>query len=233
MWKTEHPSGVREINQLHVPINRPVRLTMISQDVIHSFFVPAFRIKHDVLPGRYTYAWFEATKPGTYHLFCAEYCGTQHSGMVGQIIAMEPAQYQAWLSGGRAMGSLSSRGQQQFTSLGCVTCHSGEPGARGPNLFGVYGKDQPLADGRVVKVDEDYIRESILNPTAKVVAGFQPIMPTFAGQVSEETLIELVAYIKSLQEQELQGSAAAAAGNIRPIPEKKVPPPTGGKSKRP
>ena len=213
MWKMQHPSGMREINTLHVPVGKPVRLTMISQDVLHSFFVPAFRIKHDVIPGRYTYTWFQATKPGTYHLFCAEYCGTKHSGMIGEVIAMEPAQYQAWLAGGVGEGSMASNGEKLFTSLGCITCHSGQSGARGPNLAGVFGSQQRLADGRTVTADENYLRESILNSQAKVVLGYQPIMPTFAGQVSEESLIQLVAYIKSLEpEKPNPGKAAPAQG---------------------
>jgi cytochrome c oxidase subunit 2 len=198
MWKMQHPSGAREINQLHVPVNTNVRLTMISQDVLHSFFVPAFRVKHDVLPNRYTYVWFNATKTGTFQIFCAEYCGTKHSGMIGEVVVMEPAAYQLWLSGGTG-GSLAQSGEKLFSSLGCVTCHSGESGARGPNLQGIYGTPQKLADGRTVVVNDDYIRESVLNPQAKLVAGFGPIMPTFSGQISEEGLMQVVAYVKSLQ----------------------------------
>jgi cytochrome c oxidase subunit 2 len=212
MWKIQHPSGAREINQLHVPVNTNVRLTMISQDVIHDFFVPEFRIKHDVLPGRYTYAWFNATKTGTYHIFCAEYCGTKHSGMIGEVIVMEPSAYQAWLSGGTEGGSMESGGEKLFTSLGCITCHSGESGARGPNLKGVYGTPQKLGDGRTVVADDNYVRESILSPQAKIVAGYGPIMPTFAGQVSEESLMQLVAYVKSLQSAGGAQPAAAKAG---------------------
>jgi cytochrome c oxidase subunit II len=199
MWKTQHPEGQREINQLHVPVNRDIKLIMTSQDVIHSFFLPAFRVKQDVLPGRYTTMWFHAIKPGTFHLFCAEYCGTQHSGMIGQIVVMEPADYEKWLSGGGAEGSLSATGQKLFQELGCATCHRADTQGRGPNLVGVYGKPQLLDDGRTVLADENYVRESILNPGAKVVAGFRPIMPTFQGVVSEEQLLSLVAYIKSLQ----------------------------------
>jgi cytochrome c oxidase subunit II len=218
MWKTQHPSGVREINSLHVPVGRNVRMTMISQDVIHSFFIPAFRIKHDVIPGRYTYAWFNATKPGTYHLFCAEYCGTKHSGMIGEVVVMEPAQYQVWLSGGAGEGSLASNGEKLFSSLGCVTCHSGQSGARGPNLAGVFSTQQQMMDGRKITADENYLRESILNPQAKIVAGFQPIMPTFAGQVSEESLIQLVAYIKSLEPAKQQTSGSTAKETTNPNP---------------
>jgi len=198
MWKLEHEEGQREINELHVPVGRDVKLIMTSQDVIHSFYIPAFRIKQDVLPGRYTTLWFRATKPGVYHLFCAEYCGTQHSGMIGQIVVMEPAQYEAWLGGGAASGSLASNGRNIFQQLGCPTCHRSDVQGRGPNLVGVFGKPVLLEDGRTVIADENYVRESILSPSAKVVNGFKPIMPVFQGLVSEEQLNALVAYIKSL-----------------------------------
>ncbi len=198
MWKLQHEEGQREINELHVPVGRDVKLIMTSQDVIHSFYVPAFRIKQDVLPGRYTTLWFRATRPGTYHLFCAEYCGTQHSGMIGQVVVMEPAQYQAWLGGGGATGPLAVTGEALFQQLACSTCHRSETQGRGPNLVGVFGKKVLLEDGRTVVADEDYIRESILSPSAKIVAGFKPIMPVFQGLVSEEQLNALVAYVKSL-----------------------------------
>jgi cytochrome c oxidase subunit 2 len=198
MWKFEHATGQREIDQLHVPLGADVRMILSSQDVIHSFFVPAFRIKTDVLPGRYTETWFHTTKVGTYHLFCSQYCGTDHSGMVGQVIVMEPTAFQAWLSQGGASGSLAANGQQLFQQLGCSTCHRFDTQGRGPNLVGVYGKPVLLDDGRTVTADENYVRESILNPGAKVVAGFKPIMPSFQGQVSEESLMALVAYVKSL-----------------------------------
>ncbi len=199
MWKFEHAEGQREINELHVPVGQNVKMIMTSQDVIHSFYVPAFRVKQDVLPGRYTITWFKATKPGTYHLFCAEYCGSQHSGMIGWIDVMEPAQYQAWLSGGTAVPAAQA-GQQLFASLGCVTCHRPDSQGRGPNLVGVAGKPVLLEDGRTVTADDEYIRESILNPGAKIVAGFKPVMPTFQGMVTEEQLNELVAYVKSLNQ---------------------------------
>jgi len=198
MWKLEHEQGQREINELHIPVGRDVKLIMTSQDVIHSFYVPAFRIKQDVLPGRYTTAWFHATKPGVYHLFCAEYCGTAHSGMIGQIVILEPAQYQAWLSGGLTSGSLAANGETIFQQLGCPTCHRFDTQGRGPNLTGIFGKPVQLEDGRTVIADENYIRESILSPAAKIVSGFKPIMPTFQGLVSEEQLTALVAYVKSL-----------------------------------
>jgi cytochrome c oxidase subunit 2 len=197
MWKLEHAEGQREINELHVPVGRDVKLIMTSQDVIHSFFIPAFRIKQDVLPGRYTVEWFRATKPGVYHLFCAEYCGTQHSGMVGDIVVQEPAQYEAWMNGG-STGPLSATGEKIFAELGCVTCHRTGAEGRGPNLQGVFGKPVQLEDGRTVTADENYLRECILDPGAKRVKGFQPIMPTFQGLVSEEQVNALVAYIKSI-----------------------------------
>jgi cytochrome c oxidase subunit 2 len=197
MWKLEHAEGQREINELHVPVGRDVKLIMTSQDVIHSFFVPAFRIKQDVLPGRYTVTWFRATKPGTYHLFCTQYCGTQHSGMIGSIIVMEPAQYEAW-TGGSSGGPLSAAGEKIFAELGCSTCHRIETQGRGPNLQGIFGRPVLLQDGRTVTADENYIRESILDPGAKVVNGFKPVMPTFQGLVSDEQLNALVAYVKSL-----------------------------------
>ncbi|HUK23556.1 MAG TPA: cytochrome c oxidase subunit II [Terriglobales bacterium] len=199
MWKLQHEEGVREINELHVPVDRDVELIMTSQDVIHSFYVPAFRIKQDVLPGRYTTFWFRATKTGTYHLFCAEYCGTQHSGMIGQIVVMEPAQYEAWLSGGPSI-PLPQAGQKLFAELGCSTCHRADTQGRGPSLEGVFGKPVMLEDGRTVMADENYVRESILTPAAKVVKGFKPVMPVFQGLVSDEQLNALVAYVKSLSQ---------------------------------
>ncbi len=215
MWKFEHETGQREINQLHVPIGRDVKLVMSSQDVIHSFFVPAFRVKADVLPGRFTQIWFHTTKTGTYHLFCSQYCGTDHSAMIGQVIVMEPVAFQAWLNGGENTGSLASNGQQLFQQLGCATCHRFDTQGRGPNLAGLFGKPVLLDDGRTVTADENYLRESILNPGAKIVAGFKPIMPSFQGQVSEESLGALVAYIKSLA----QPQANEPGGNRAPAPE--------------
>lgn len=209
MWKLEHAEGQREINELHVPVGRDVKLIMTSQDVIHSFFVPAFRVKQDVLPGRYTVLWFRATKPGTYHLFCAEYCGTQHSGMIGDIVVQEPAQYEAWMSGGSS-GPLSASGEKIFAELGCATCHRSDSQGRGPNLLGAFGKPVQLEDGRIVTVDENYVRESILDPGAKVVKGFKPVMPTFQGLVSEEQVNALVAYVKSLSQPGPGGVKTAA-----------------------
>jgi cytochrome c oxidase subunit II len=214
MWKLQHEEGQREINELHVPVGRDVEMIMTSQDVIHSFYVPAFRIKQDVLPGRYTTLWFHATRSGTYHLFCAEYCGTQHSGMIGQVVVLEPAQYEAWLSGGLASGSLASNGQNIFQQLACITCHRSDTQGRGPNLVGLFGKPVQLEDGRTVIADENYIRESILNPSAKIVSGFKPIMPVFQGLVSEEQLNALIAYIKSLNQP--PAGAAATASLVSP-----------------
>jgi cytochrome c oxidase subunit 2 len=200
MWKFQHLDGQREINELHVPVGRAVKLIMTSEDVIHDVFVPAFRVKADVIPGRYTHLWFEPTKPGTYHLFCAEYCGTRHSGMVGQIVVMEPNDYQTWLSGGTEEGSLASAGQKLFADLACNTCHRPDAQGRGPVLHNLFGKTVELTSGERVVVDEAYIRESILNPQAKVTVGFQPIMPTFQGLVTEEGLLELIEYVKSLKQ---------------------------------
>jgi len=200
MWKIQHSTGQREINELHIPVGRKVKLIMTTEDVIHDFFVPAFRIKADVVPGRYTSEWFEATKPGTYHLFCAEYCGMNHSGMIGSVIVMEPREFDNWLSGNAGNQTPAVAGQQLYQSLGCVSCHgpNGE-GGRGPTLAGLFGRQTLLSTGQTVRADEAYIRESIINPQAKLVAGFGPIMPTFQGQVSEDQLVQLLAFIKSLQ----------------------------------
>jgi cytochrome c oxidase subunit 2 len=197
MWKLQHQEGQREINELHIPVGRDVKLIMTSQDVIHSFFIPAFRIKQDVLPGRYTTAWFRPTKAGTYHLFCSQYCGTSHSGMIGDIVVMEPVQYEAWLSGGAAM-PLAVTGQKLFSEMGCVTCHRSDTQGRGPNLAGVFGKPVALEDGRTLTADENYLRQCILNSKGQVVKGFPPIMPVFQGLLGEEQVNALVAYIKSL-----------------------------------
>lgn len=199
MWKLQHIEGQREINELHIPVGRPIRLTMTSEDVIHSFFVPAFRTKQDVVPGRYTTTWFEATKPGKYHLFCAEYCGTNHSGMIGWVYAMEPQDYQQWLSG-TPKGTLTEVGAKLFDDLACSNCHKPDGSGRCPSLVGVYGSTVKLSGGGTVKADDAYIRESILNPAAKVVSGYEPLMPTFQGQVTEENVVQLIAYIKSLAE---------------------------------
>jgi cytochrome c oxidase subunit II len=210
MWKLEHAEGQREINELHVPVGRDVKLIMTSQDVIHSFFIPAFRMKQDVIPGRYTMAWFRATKPGTYHLFCTQYCGTQHSGMIGDVVVMEPAQYEAWMSGSPT-GPLSVAGEKVFSELGCSTCHRSDTQGRGPNLANVFGHPVQLEDGRTVTADENYIRQCILDPGARRVKGFPPIMPTFQGLVSDEQVNALVAYVKSLSKSGASGTNAAEA----------------------
>ena len=221
MWKAEHPGGQHEINALHIPINKPVQLTMISQDVFHSWSIPAFRIKREVIPGRYTTVWFTATQAGTYHLFCTQYCGTLHSQMIGEIVAMQPDEYQAWTAGSTSGTSLAQNGERLFASLGCNTCHSGTAGARGPNLALVYGSKVQLATGAYTNADEAFIRETILNPSQHVIAGYQPIMPTYQGQVSEDSLIALVEYIKGLNspyriQQTLNTNDAQASVNNAP-----------------
>jgi cytochrome c oxidase subunit 2 len=208
MWKFQHATGQREINELHVPVGRKVKLIMATEDVIHDVFVPAFRIKADVVPGRYTTIWFEATKPGRYHLFCAEYCGMNHSGMRGSVVVMDPTEYENWLSGNANQMSPAAAGKQRYESLGCASCHGeNAEGGRGPALLGLFGSDVVLTNGQT-KADEAYIRESILNPQAKVVTGFGPIMPAFQGQVNEEQLLQLMAYIKSLSTTPVQTPAA-------------------------
>ena len=200
MWKFQHPEGRMEINELHVPHGRPVKLTMISEDVIHDLFVPAFRVKRDVLPGRYASAWFEATTAGAYHLFCSQYCGTQHSKMGGWVYVMEPADYAKWLTG--MDEPLTVVGAKLFQRLGCQACHMPQDTGRGPSLIGLYGKRVKLQTGETIVANEDYIRESIVKPEAQITAGYQPIMPTFKGIVSEEGTQQLIAYIKSLGKEE-------------------------------
>jgi cytochrome c oxidase subunit 2 len=231
MWRSQHPDGQREINMLHVPLGRRIKLTMTSEDVIHSYFIPAFRTKADVVPGRYTSYWFEATKAGTYHLFCAEYCGTQHSGMIGSVVVMEPADYQAWLSGGSKEDSPSAAGQKLFASLACNTCHAEENRGRGPTLAGVYGKEVRLDNGSTVVADDVYIRESILNPRAKTVAGYPAIMPTFQGQVSEEQILQLIAYIKSIGPKQ-NGTRVSEAVGQPTSPTPQPAPQQGGQTKK-
>ena len=194
MWKAQHPDGQSEINELHVPVGRPVQLILTSQDVIHSFYIPAFRMKRDAVPGRYSSLWFQATKPGAYHLFCAEYCGTEHSYMRGTVTVMRPADYERWLAGGAGGDTMAAAGRKLFERLGCVNCH----GKTCPALEGVYQNEVPLASGQIVRADDAYLRESILDPGAKIVAGFPNLMPSFRGQVSEEDLMKLLAYIRSL-----------------------------------
>ncbi len=198
MWKFQHPGGQREINELHVPVGLPVKIMLTSEDVIHSFYVPEFRVHMDVLPNRYTTVWFEATKADTYKLFCSQYCGTDHAGMVGTVVAMKPADYQKWLHT-HAEGSLALQGRKKFLKYRCLSCHSADAHARAPVLEELYLTEVPLSNGKRVIADEDYIRESILAPGAKIVAGWQNIMPTFKGQVDEEDIIQLIAFIKGLR----------------------------------
>jgi cytochrome c oxidase subunit 2 len=197
MWKFQHEEGQREINELHVPVGRPVKVLLTSEDVIHSFYVPEFRVHMDVLPARYTSVWFQATEPGTYRLVCSQYCGTNHAGMIGTVHAMDPSAFQEWLHL-HAEGSLALEGRKTFLKYRCLSCHSADEEARAPVLEGLYGKRVSLRDGRSVIADEAYIRESILNPAAKIVAGYEPIMPTFQGQVSEEEMYALLAFIRGL-----------------------------------
>ena len=201
MWRFQHIDGQREINELHVPVGRPVRVVFTSEDVLHDLFIPAFRVKADAVPGRYSAIWFEPTKVGEYHLFCAEYCGTRHSGMIGTVYVMEQADYQAWLSGGGATagGTMQQKGEALFTQLACVTCHLTDGTGRGPSLIGVYGSQVTLDSGAVVAADESYLRESILAAQAKTVKGYERVMPTFQGLINEDGVAALIEYIKSLQ----------------------------------
>ena len=207
MWHLQHPTGQRENDELHVPINRPVKLTMISQDVLHAFFIPAFRIKKDVIPGRYATQWFIATKPGRYHLFCAEYCGTKHSEMTGFVYAMEPADYEKWLkqvhwglSNLRATETMEAAGERLYHERGCFSCHDPNKGNKAPSLAGLFGKEELLDDGRKVIADDEYLRRSIFEPTAMKVAGYEPIMPSYVGTVDEREVLQLIAYIKSISQ---------------------------------
>ena len=218
MWKFQHSTGQREINELHVPVGRKIKLIMTTEDVIHDVFIPAFRIKADVVPGKYTTEWFEATTPGRYHLFCAEYCGMNHSLMGGWVVVMEPTEFNNWLSGNVNQQSAATSGQQLFQTLGCASCHgnNGE-GGRGPTLLGVFNNNVQLSTGQTVRGDESYVRESILNPQAKLVSGYGPIMPTFQGVVNEEQIVQLIAYVKSLSSQPAGATGAPGAqGNAKP-----------------
>ena len=223
MWKIQHSTGQREINELHVPIGKKIKLIMTTEDVIHDFFVPAFRVKSDVVPGKYTPLWFEATKTGKFDFYCAEYCGMNHSGMIGSVVVMESREFDNWLSGNTSNTTPAVAGQQLFQTLGCVSCHgaTGE-GGRGPALSGLFGRETQLVGGQKITADEAYIRESILNPQAQLVDGFGPIMPTFQGQISEDQLVQLLAYIKSLQanspQQTAPASSPAAATKPSPAP---------------
>lgn len=206
MWKYQHPNGLREINNLTIPVDTPIKVTLTSEDVIHAFWVPAFRVKQDVLPGRYTTVWFEATQTGEFHMMCAEYCGTEHSLMGGTVTVLERDEYESWLREESApMAAPASTGASLFTALACTTCHQEGDSKRGPSLHGLFGKEVTLASGETIRVDETYIRESILEPNRKVVSGYMALMPTFQGQVTEEQLASLVLYLKTL------GTPAVAA----------------------
>jgi cytochrome c oxidase subunit 2 len=210
MWKVQHESGAREIDELHVPLGRDVKLVMTSQDVIHSFYVPAFRVKQDVLPKRYTFMWFRATRVGTYHLYCAEYCGMQHSRMRGKVVVMEPSDYERWLAAQGTNVSARDAGAAHFVQFGCVSCHRSDLAHRAPVLEGVYGSRVLLADGSAVTADEEYLRESIVTPVAKIVAGYTPIMPDYSKSLSDMQVMELVAYIESLGQRHEAGHEEGA-----------------------
>ena len=214
MWKFQHLDGKAEINELHVPVGRPVKVTFTSEDVLHSLYFPSFRTKADAIPGRYSSVWFDATKTGEWHIFCAEYCGTKHSGMIGTVYVMEPAAYQAWLSGGAEGGTLAQRGERLFSELACNTCHLNDGSGRGPSLVDKFGTREQLANGSAVTIDEGYVRESILTPQLKIVAGYQPVMPTFQGLINEENVMALIEHVKSLQTS--PGAASAAANTAAP-----------------
>jgi cytochrome c oxidase subunit 2 len=200
MWKLEHVGGQREIDELHVPVGRPVKLIMTSQDVIHSLFMPVFRIKQDVLPGRYTMLWFTPTRPGDYHLFCSQYCGTEHAQMIGHVVVMEPAAFERWLESGNASQSMAQEGAARFRQYGCSGCHGPSASVHAPKLEGLFGRRVQLADGTSTIADERYIHDSVMLPRKDVVAGYEPIMPSFQGQIAEDDLLDIVEYIKSLQD---------------------------------
>lgn len=218
MWKAQHPNGAREINELHVPIHVPVRLVLSSEDVIHSFFVPAFRMKKDVVPGRITETWFEATKTGAFHLLCAEFCGTDHSRMIGRIVVMEPEAYARWLSAQPEGDDLAHEGAALFVARGCSGCHAPSSNVHAPRLAGLYGGEVQLADGRRVTADDAYIRDSILQPKRDVAAGYEPIMPSFAGLLSDGEIQSLTAYIRSLSAPRSQTDLPSSATRDSLVP---------------
>jgi len=219
MWKIQHSTGQREINELHVPLGRKIKLTMTTEDVLHDFFIPAFRTKADIVPGSYTYIWFEPTKPGKYHIFCAEYCGLNHSGMGGWVYVMEQRDFDNWLAGNVSGQTPAELGKDLFENkLGCASCHAGGPQQRGAKLEGIYGKEVKLLGGQTIIADDNYIRNSILNPASQIVEGFQPIMPTFKGQVTDEQLNGLVAYVKSLSGVTGSSTTTAPSANTNAAP---------------
>ncbi len=202
MWKLQHAEGKREIDELHIPVNRTISLTMTSQDVIHSFFVPAFRVKQDAVPGKYTSEWFKPTRTGEYHLFCAEYCGTQHSGMIGKVVVMEPKAYERWLRSGPPTESIALAGERLFHDRGCSGCHAPNSKFHAPLLEGLYRKPVPLSNGTIVTADDQYLRDSILQPAKQISAGYDNIMPSFSGHLTEEEIMQLIAYLKEIGNQE-------------------------------
>jgi cytochrome c oxidase subunit 2 len=200
MWKVEHPEGQREINELHVPINRPVKLTITSEDVIHDFYIPAFRVKKDAVPGRYTSLWFDATELGTFHIFCGQYCGAFHASMIGSVVVMQQDEYERWLASRATAQNMETAGQQLFAQYSCNSCHAADGAGNGPSLARVYGQPVHLSSGATILADDDYLRESIVRPAAKVVAGYQPVMPVYQGRLNEEQILDLIAYIRSLDD---------------------------------
>lgn len=204
MWKVQHPGGQSEIDEVHIPLGKAMRLVLASQDVIHSFFIPAFRVKHDAVPGTYETFWFTANQKGVFKLECSEFCGTEHAHMIGQVVVMEAGDYAHWLTEQGVHESLAQEGEALFRRYGCSGCHGGNSAVHAPSLEGIYGHLVHLQDGSTVVADERYIRDSILLPSKQIVAGYAPIMPSFAGQIGEEDLLKLVAYIQSLGRQENQ-----------------------------
>lgn len=216
MWKVQHPNGRREINELHVPVDTDIVLNLTSEDVIHSFFVPAFRTKRDAVPGRYNRMWFKSTDEGEFHIFCAEYCGTDHSRMIGTVYVQSQQEHQDWLRGGaEQLVSMEQKGGLIYTRYSCGTCHDSSGAERGPSLADIYGTKRELTGGGSVIVDEEYLRESLIKPRAKVVAGYAPIMPTFKGQISEQGINELIAYIKSLSPNRAEQASLGATGGMQ------------------
>jgi len=209
MWKVQYPDGTREINELHVPVGSPVKLILASEDVIHSFYIPAFRLKHDVVPGSYQTYWFQPTEPGRYHIFCAEYCGTNHSRMTGWVDVMDPASYQNWMNANAPADSMEQRGAKLFAQYGCASCHVLQT-TPSPALNNLFGHPVQLANGQTVIVDESYLRTAILNPNVHPVRGYPPnVMPVFQDQINEEQLLDLMVYLKSL-------SSNQSAGGVNP-----------------
>ena len=198
MWDIRQPDGRREFNTLHVPVHQPVVLRLTSEDVIHSFFVPAFRIKQDVVPGKTVRVWFEATEAGKFHIFCSQFCGTAHAAMIGEVIAQSPEDYAAWLSGAGGPGDAQDHGRRLFVRYGCAGCHAADALVRAPPLEGLYGQRVPLADGSLALADDEYLRTAIMEPAKQVVAGYPAVMPSFKGVIPESDLVEVLAYLRSL-----------------------------------